>query len=257
MTDVLVLCYHAVSPTWNAALSVTPETFEAQLTMLARRGWRGATFTEAVQRPEHPRTLAVTFDDGFLSVMRQAQPILAKLGFPGTVFVPTAFMSERQPLVWPGIDRWQQTPFASELVGMSWDDLRTLTAGGWEVGSHTCTHPLLTKLDDEQAHAELEQSRRACEEQLDVPCTSVAYPYGDQDQRVSELAGAVGYLAGGRLSSNLAASGALRWPRVGVYHEDAVWRFRLKANTVIRRTRATRLWREPGPAERHAHSGTE
>jgi peptidoglycan/xylan/chitin deacetylase (PgdA/CDA1 family) len=160
------------------------------------------------------------------------------------VFVPTAFMDERRPLVWPGLDHWAQTPSAPELQGMCWDDLAQLTAKGWEIGSHTCTHRRLTTLSDDDVRAELEQSRSRCEERLGDSCTSVAYPYGDEDERVAEIAASVGYVAGGRLSSSLAQSSPLRWPRVGVYHRDDRWRFALKANSAMRRARATRLWPE-------------
>lgn len=242
LTDVLVLCYHAVSPTWDAALSVTPEALERQLTTLVNRGFKGATFTEAVLRPPHPRTVAVTFDDGFLSVLECAQPILAKLGLPGTVFVPTAFMRQRQPLLWNGVERWAGTSFADELQGMNWDDLRALIGLEWEVGSHTRTHPHLTQLDQQAAYAELVESRSECGRQLGGACTAVAYPYGDVNQRVADAAGEAGYVAAGRLSSGLAPGGPLRWPRVGVYHKDALCRFRLKANGWVRRLRATSLW---------------
>ncbi len=239
-----MLCYHAVSPKWDAALSVTPEVLEAQLTELVSRGWRGSSFTDAVLRPPHARTLAVTFDDAFLSVLELARPILTKLELPATVFVPTAFMSRRQPLLWPGVDRWASTPSAGELKGMDWDDLRSLIDLGWEIGAHTCTHPRLTKLDDQAARTELEQSRLQCEEHLAQPCRSVAYPYGDVDPRIANTAAAAGYVAAASLSSSLAQGGPLRWPRVGIYHDDSLWRFRLKANVVMRRLRASRLWPE-------------
>lgn len=239
---MLVLCYHAVSPTWDAALSVTPEALEAQLTMLSRQGWHGMTFTEAVLRAPSRRTLAVTFDDGFLSVLEWAEPILSRLGFPATVFVPTAFMSERQLLMWPEFKSWSETSFAPELRGMSWDDLRQLTAKGWEIGSHTCNHRRLTQLSTHEARAELEQSRLACEEHLGAACTAVAYPYGDEDDQIAEIAGSAGYRVGGRLSRGLTPAGVLRWPRVGIYHGDDAWRFRLKVSKTIRRARATRLW---------------
>src|SRR3954454_13564814 len=48
MNDLLVLCYHAVSHTWPAALSVTPEALDRQLGQLTRRGYRGARFTDVV-----------------------------------------------------------------------------------------------------------------------------------------------------------------------------------------------------------------
>jgi peptidoglycan/xylan/chitin deacetylase (PgdA/CDA1 family) len=246
MSDVLVLCYHAVSEDWDAALSVTPGAFEAQMGALVGRGWHGANFTEAVLDPPYRRTLVVTFDDGYLSVLELAKPILDRLELPATVFVPTAFMERRQPLLWPGVDRWLDSPFRDELEGMCWDDLRKLTELGWEIGSHTRTHPRLTQLDDEAAGEEIERSRRDCERELGISCTSLAYPYGAADQRIADAAGSAGYVAAAVLSSGLFPRGPLLWPRVGVYHRDGSLRFRLKANGAIRRLRASRLWPADG-----------
>ena len=241
MSDVLALCYHAVSPSWNAALSVTPEALEGQLTTLMRRGWRGARFADAVLRPAFSQTLAVTFDDAFLSVLECAYPILSKLGLPATVFAPTAFMERRQPLSWPGIDQWSGSGQAAELECMNWDDLRALVDEGWEIGSHTRTHPRLTQVDKETARTELEESRRECEEHLGCACMTVAYPYGDVDELIARLAAAAGYVAGAALPRNVAPAGAHRWPRVGIYHDDRPWRFWLKVNGGVRRIRAMRL----------------
>ena len=72
---MLVLTYHAVSEKWPAALSVIPDRLEWQLRTLLDRGYRGATFSEAVSAPPAPRTLAVTFDDAYRSVLRLAFPI--------------------------------------------------------------------------------------------------------------------------------------------------------------------------------------
>ena len=242
MTAVLVLCYHAVSPTWKAPLSVTPDALEAQLSSLVRRGWRGATFREAVLSPPSERTLAVTFDDAFLSVLDRALPILARLRLPGTVFVPTAFAAERQQLRWAGIDQWLETPHAHELMCMSWDDLGILVREGWEIASHTRSHRRLTQLDDEALRLELEASRHEGAEYLGVPCDTLAYPYGEADERVAECARAVGYRAAATLSSSLRNTGPHRWPRVGVYHEDPMWRFGLKVNPAVRRLRSSRIW---------------
>lgn len=233
MTEVLVLGYHAVSPTWKAALSITPDALERQLSLLLRRGWRPATFTEAILAPAHERTLAVTFDDAFASVRARAEPILAALGICATVFAPTAFMSRSQFLAWPGIDHWQGTPDEDELMSMDWDALGALAENGWEIGSHTCTHPHLTQLDDATLREELESSRRECSERLHAPCRAIAYPYGEVDDRVVRLACEAGYEAGACLSSRMARKGPLRWPRVGIYHADARRaRFWLKATAV-------------------------
>src|SRR3954452_15915050 len=67
--DTLVLCYHAISETWPAALSTTPERFEAQLDLLLRRGYRPQTFTAAIKGATRKKTFAVTFDDAYRSVL--------------------------------------------------------------------------------------------------------------------------------------------------------------------------------------------
>jgi peptidoglycan/xylan/chitin deacetylase (PgdA/CDA1 family) len=242
MTDVLVLCYHAVSPTWDADLSVTPDAFEQQLALLLRRGWRGATFRQAVERPPSRRTLAITFDDAFLSVLERAYPILSRLGLPATVFAPTSFTARRQPLSWQGIDHWAKTPHAGELECMSWEDLKRLADSGWEIGSHTRTHPRLTQLDDDELRQELEDSRRECAEAIGQPCDSLAYPYGDADERVARRAADAGYACAGALSSSLARLGPHRWPRVGIYHGDSYPRFWLKVFTPMRWVRASPVW---------------
>ena len=70
MGDVLVLCYHAVSPSWPAPLSVLPERLDEQLELLVGRGYRGVTFTEAVTWQRDDKALAVTFDDAYTSTLR-------------------------------------------------------------------------------------------------------------------------------------------------------------------------------------------
>ena len=49
-------------------------------------------------------------------------------------------------MTWPGIDHWIGGPHETELVPMSWEELATLAAAGWEVGAHTRTHPHMTQL---------------------------------------------------------------------------------------------------------------
>jgi peptidoglycan/xylan/chitin deacetylase (PgdA/CDA1 family) len=240
--DVLVLCYHAISPTWRVTFSVAPDTLERQLSLLVRRGWKGATFSEAVLRPPADKTLAVTFDDGFASVFERAEPILSALGLVATVFVPTSFMSAEQELRWEGIESWQLSPDAQELRCMSWDALGQLADRGWEIGSHTHTHPHLGRLSDHALREELHESREQVSQHLGRPCHTVAYPYGEVDTRIAATAQQVGYLAGACLSHSLAARGPHLWPRVGVFHDDVDIRFRLKVSPLTRSLRASRLW---------------
>ena len=240
MTDVLVLCYHAVSERWRAPLAITPQALESQLEFLVRRGYRGATFHQSIVAPPGSKTLAVTFDDGYRSVIELARPILSRLGLPGTVFVPSAFPGAVLPMAWPGIDQWLGGEHEHELALMSWAELRALAEEGWEVGSHTRTHPYLTRLDDEELREELEGSRSDCEGRVGTPCRSLAYPYGDHDERVVRAAGRAGYETAGTLPGRLHAPSPLRWPRLGVYQVDRGSRFRLKVLPAARRVRSSR-----------------
>jgi peptidoglycan/xylan/chitin deacetylase (PgdA/CDA1 family) len=224
-----------VSETWPADLSVTPDQLRRQLGWLLDRGYRGTTFHEAVTSEAPPQTFAVTFDDAYRSVLDLAYPILSSLRLPATVFVVTDFADERRPLEWPGIDHWRGGPHEPELRGLDWEELAELAGSGWEVGSHTRTHPRLTQLSDQGLARELEESRTACKQALGRPCRSLAYPYGDFDGRVTRAAERAGYTAAA--IEGLARPTPLAWPRVGVYRENSMGHFRLKVSPTLGRLR--------------------
>ena len=237
MSDTLILCYHAVSDRWDASIAVPPQRLHTQVAALLSRGYRATTFTRAVLDPPSLRTLAVTFDDAYRSVLELARPVLDELGVVASVYVPTDFAGQATPMSWPGIDMWLGGPHEHELLPLGWDELGQLADGGWEVGSHTRSHPHLTMLADEDAlAAELTDSRAAVTRELGRPCRSIAYPYGDMDRRVVEMARLTGYEAAGAIGSTRPPS-PLDWPRVGVYHRDGTRRFAFKASPAVRRLR--------------------
>jgi peptidoglycan/xylan/chitin deacetylase (PgdA/CDA1 family) len=238
--DVLVLCYHAVSETWSADLSIAPKQLEAQITQLLRAGYEPVTFSNAVSRGSG-RLLAVTFDDAFASTLELGKPILDRLGVPGTVFAVSNFAETGDPLRWDGINHWSDGPFGHELRSLQWAHLRAMANAGWEIGSHTCSHPNLTQCTDEELTRELVQSRAACERGLERPCTSIAYPYGRTDERVVAATARAGYACAAALPSRWHRAHPLCWPRVGVYNRDQPWRFMLKTSRAVRAVRlATR-----------------
>lgn len=242
MGDRLVLGYHAVSDRWPSTLAVTPQRLEEQLRFLTSRGYRPGTFSEVLARPDDGLHVAVTFDDGYRSVFERAFPILQRLGVPATVFVPTALVGADAPMSWPGIDGWAAGPYASELLGMSWDQLRELAGAGWEIGSHTRSHPRLTELDGEALARELRGSRTDCERRVAMPCRALAYPYGAVDARVVRAAREAGYLAAAGRHRGVPGERSLQWPRVGVYPVDDLRRFRLKVSPALRALRSAPGW---------------
>jgi peptidoglycan/xylan/chitin deacetylase (PgdA/CDA1 family) len=245
--DRLALCYHAVSDGWASHLSVPTGAFESQLRSLAARSYRSVGFTELVNGPRGTgRAVAITFDDGYRSVLQHAFPILERLGMTATVFVPTDYVDSGEPATWPGMEQWVGTPQASELELLTWDELRTLASAGWEVGSHTRSHRRLVELDEDELDAELRGSRLICEERLQLPCRSLAYPYGafgtDVDQSTAEAAAQAGYEAAGTVPRRLWPVDPLLWPRVAVGAADSGATFHAKISPWVRRFRATRAW---------------
>ncbi len=233
MSKVIVLCYHALSDDWPADLSVRPDRLAQQIELLLDRGYRATTFTRAIEaRPS--KAFAVTFDDAFRSVLTRGLPILDRFGIPATVFAVTGFPGGAEPLRWDGIDQWLGGPYEPELAGMSWEELRQLHDRGWEVGSHTVSHPHLPTLSEAGLVEEMAASKMACEEQLGVRCRSIAYPYGDVNDRVVRAARRAGYVAGAALPPKLGTERALEWPRVGVWVNDDLSRFKLKVSPSAR-----------------------
>jgi peptidoglycan/xylan/chitin deacetylase (PgdA/CDA1 family) len=228
MRRPLILCHHAVSEKWPAALACTPAQLREQCAYLKRKGYEGFTLDGLDEGTGQSRAVALTFDDAFSSVWDLAKPILDEFGFPATIFVPTGYIEADGPMAWPGIDQWLDTEHEAELKPMTWDQLRECHSAGWQIGSHTVTHPRLTECSDAQLRSELENSRATCEAEIGARCTSLAYPYGDHDDRAVDATRAAGYASAVTLPQAFSERDPLRIPRVGVYRADDALRFRLK-----------------------------
>jgi len=69
-----------------------------------------------------------------------------------------------------------------EVFGfLSWDAVRTLKKKGFEIGSHTIEHPILTRIPEEGLDQELRGSKLAIEEQIGGNCRCFAYPNGKEE----------------------------------------------------------------------------
>jgi peptidoglycan/xylan/chitin deacetylase (PgdA/CDA1 family) len=97
-----------------------------------------------------------------------------------------------------------QDPAVQEF--MSWNDVRALAAAGFDLGSHTVSHPILSNISQDRLRQELRESRAAIERETGLPCKALSYPNGRRrdisDLVVSETAEA-GY--------DLAFTGSNRW----------------------------------------------
>ncbi len=79
---------------------------------------------------------------------------------------------------------------------LTWDEARDLARSGFEIGSHTVSHPILSRIDQGRVRAELRESKAALERELGQPCRALAYPNGtvhDVNATVLEEVRAAGY----------------------------------------------------------------
>lgn len=247
MSDVVALGYHGVSDRWPSPMAVTQAQLHDQVTNLLQRGYRPVTVTQAVEACGGERLLVVTFDDALASVHRLALPILDSIGVVATVYAPTVPILSGRPMGWPEVCRHLDGEHAAELDGMTVAQLRDVLDRGWEVGSHTRTHPWLPRLEHAVLRDELERSRAELRDVLGIACDSLAYPFGAHDDRVVAAAGRAGYRSAVTLPRRTprwedavgSEDGRLRLSRIGVYRADGRVRFAAKTASSARRVRAT------------------
>lgn len=201
----LVLCYHAVSPTWEHRLCIPPDLLLRQVRALSRF-WK----------------VHVTFDDAFRSAATVFTD-LERLGVSVQIFVCTKYALVGAPLAIPELAG--DNP--GQLATMNWDELRDHAARGIAVGSHTVSHPHLTKLSDDELRRELTESKEQIEDRLRRQCDDLAYPYGEHDTRVRVAARAAGY--GRAYALRGPKSDAYAAPRLDLYRRHTVPRTLLRA----------------------------
>jgi len=171
----IVLYYHEV-----------PEDARARFARQMDALTRGTTVLRAAHTgplPDGGSYVAITFDDAFRSVRTNAVPELLSRGFPATIFVPVGFLGQK-----PG---WEIRDGVNEEV-MTCDELRSLPEL-IELGSHSLSHPHLTRLDAARLREEVDTSRHKLAELLGSDVSLLAFPYGEYDDGVVDTCSQAGY----------------------------------------------------------------
>jgi len=186
--------WHRIDDRHTDGLSTTEAGFERHLDLLEERGARVLPLMEAVERLAlgslPPRAVALTFDDGYASVVETAWPMLRKRDMPATLFVCSEYL--------PGTGRfdWDTRESIHERHRLATaQQVADAHAEGLDIGSHTRTHPWLPALDDRALERELVESREVIGDLLRAPVRSLAYPTGGWDRRVRAAAARAGYTA--------------------------------------------------------------
>lgn len=181
-----ILMYHRIDnklitgDKYAAGLTVSTANFEAQLNYLKSQGYSTLSFDDLYKsfyagETLPPKSVILTFDDGYEDNYQYAFPLLQKYGLKGTFFVATGFTDTN--------------PFY-----MTREQIREMSDAGMNIESHTVSHPDLTKLSHDQLVYELNHSRQALQDIIGKDIFFFAYPFGTYNQAVATETKNVGYL---------------------------------------------------------------
>ena len=185
-TKIPILTYHSID-NGGSIISTRAETFRAQMKFLSENNFNvvslkifGKHLAENKNLP--PKTIVLTFDDGFENFYTTAFPVLNEYNFTATVFLITDYCGK--------FNNWSSNlpmPKSSKL--MNWKEIKELSDYNIEFAAHSRTHPDLTKISLAEAEREMVESKLAIENALGVEVTDFAYPYGAFNSAVRSLAG--------------------------------------------------------------------
>ncbi len=181
------LAYHSICrkeriPACLQGEVVREADFSAQLDQLLQSGFRFLSLEEWMSRLQPPRTVVLTFDDGYSGIFHQVFPLLEKYRIPATIFLTTGFLNNQVRPPWDSPSRELQRAFhrtSSLWQPLQWGQVREMaTTGRIEFGSHGCSHRRLGRLPAAEVKRELLLSREEIERQTGRPVRTFSYPFG-------------------------------------------------------------------------------
>jgi len=181
---VPIIMYHSVSPDASPKnrLAVSVKAFQRQMRFLKHRHYNVLTLEALADlmkkgKKMPPRTLAITFDDGYKDNYKYAFPILKKYNLPATMFVIINEVGRKQN------DR------------LSWDEIKAMQSSGIiTFGSHALGPDPLTKIASEQdLKKQIFNSKKVLEQKLGKEVNVFSYPEGRFNDEIRRLVIEAGY----------------------------------------------------------------
>lgn len=229
--------YHAVLEVLEPGLSpvhVQWTVFHAQMRWLSAAGYRTMSLEQLLATirdgaPLPARTVVLTFDDGYRSLLLHVTPLLAELGFQATLFVTTGAVGLPSYASLPGA-----VGYPLHDPPLSWAELAELQRSGcWSLQAHGRYHLVHNSLPLGVLWREMAGAAQDLHTNLGVRPCYYAYPYGRYDTRCLLLLARVGYTAACSVHVGLVGAGSdlRRLPRVGITAYDTLASFQTKVRT--------------------------
>lgn len=162
-------------------LDITPHEFDRELKTLKDEGYK-TYFVKEVPNIlngeilRSPKSIVLSFDDGYEDFYRDVFPILKKYHMKATQYVIYDFIGRKGFLK------------DSEIKEM-------IESGLIEIGSHTLDHLALAKLPEKQAEKQIIESKELFEKRFGIKIETFAYPYGSFDKTAIDIVRKAGYKA--------------------------------------------------------------
>jgi peptidoglycan/xylan/chitin deacetylase (PgdA/CDA1 family) len=175
--------------------NVLPNDFEWQIKYLKEREFSFVSMDEIYlylsgQLKLKPKSVCITFDDGYKDNLTQALPILEKYKIPAIIYIATDY-----------IDRGLG---AKELPTCTWDDIKYLHSHSLiTIGGHTINHKRLNELEPEEAFNEIDEGKKILERKIGGKVNHFAYPKGLYGPKTPSLVKKAGYLTAVTVSPGL------------------------------------------------------
>ncbi len=189
-TGIPALTYHKLGPRPRGVrlkgLYVGEKLFTRQLAELREAGFSTPPLTEIFSVAENfQNKIVLTFDDGFSNVLRYGLKPLAENKFRAIQFLVADLIGKT--------NEWEKREGETREPLMDAAQIREWLAAGHEIGSHTLTHPFLTRIPPKQAREEIFSSGKKLEDLFGVPIEHFCYPYGDWNETVRDIVIAASY----------------------------------------------------------------
>lgn len=179
-----VFALHSMRPRLLDFSAISVETVRQLVSCIRANGLQIASLSEATG---NDGKVAITFDDGYDDIF-ELLPYLRDEKIPITVFVPTAFIGRG--------NSWDSFLVSGKRRHLNEAQIVDLAKSGVQLGSHTHNHVDLTLLSDQEIERELKVSKGILQSLTGQPINEIAYPFGNWNDRVIDIAKKTGYLHG-------------------------------------------------------------
>jgi len=234
--SLLVLRYHSVSESRSHEVNVKPKIFGKQINYLAKN-FNVISLTEFItlltnEKKIPPKTVLITFDDGYKDNFTNAYSILQKLGASATIFLSVAYIGTGKILPHDRKDE-----FVPNRI-LDWQEVKEMHSHEITFGSHSLNHANLGQISLEEMNKEIAESKRVIEENLGNRVVAVSYPYGlysDFNAQTVEQVKKAGYVCGftAMYGLNTLKSDLFRLRRIGIEASDNMFTFKAKLNGAL------------------------